>query len=107
MTKTLLLAVSLAAALWTAPAPAVDDPTRPFDGAPRVRSAPVPSGPVLQATRVSSVQKLAVISGRTVSVGDTVDGAVVTDIRPYEVVLEKNGRETTLRMIPRLEKEQR
>jgi hypothetical protein len=62
---------------------------------------------VLQSTRVSSWQRVAVISGRTVGVGDAVDGAIVADIRPYEVLLKKDGRETTLRMLPRLDKNQK
>ncbi len=80
------------------------DPTRPYDG--RATNYVEPArGPVLQSTRISAQRKSAVISGRTVSVGDMVDGAVVADIRSYEVILNKAGRETSLRLLPKLTKE--
>jgi hypothetical protein len=97
----LLLVVGLAPATSIA----LDDPTRPY-GRSQVRASTQPTvrGPVLQSTRISPTEKVATISGRRVAVGDTIDGAVVAEIRPYEVVLHKDGQDTTLRMLPRLEK---
>jgi hypothetical protein len=101
-----LLAGAAVIGVWmTAPSQAqtLSDPTRPNRGsASPVSVTPVFRGPVLQATRVSAQNKLAIISGRAVTVGDAVDGAVVADIRPYEVVLRRGGRETTLRLLPKL-----
>lgn len=77
------------------------DPTRP---AAATRQAP-DGGLALQSTLISPSRRVAVINGREVGVGERVGDAVVADIRPYEVVLNKNGRETRLRMLPRLEKE--
>jgi len=70
------------------------DPTRPPSvEAPR-------GGSELQTTLVSPGRKLAIISGRTVGVGDRVGAAVVTDIRPYEVVLKTSSGEKVLRLAP-------
>lgn len=80
---------------------ALPDPTRPIGAA---RAAPA-GGLALQSTLVSPSRRIAVINGRTVGVGERIGDAVVADIRPYEVVLDRNGRETRLRMLPRLDKE--
>lgn len=84
----------------------LSDPTQPIGFATR-RAGPLqaPTGPVLQSTMVSHDRKVAVISGKTVKVGDTFDGAVVTDITPYEVRMTRGGREISLRMLPRLVKD--
>ncbi|MFL6622704.1 MAG: hypothetical protein ACJ8J7_04155 [Sulfurifustaceae bacterium] len=101
-----VLAIVLVVVTATVHAGALSDPTQPVGfGARRAAPAPVPAGPVLQSTMVSPDRKVAVISGKTVKVGDTFDGAVVTDIKPYEVRMTRGGRETTLRMLPKLVKE--
>ncbi|MEK7206840.1 MAG: hypothetical protein AAB134_03020 [Pseudomonadota bacterium] len=63
------------------------------------------SGPLLQSTFISSSSRRAVISGRPYSVGDKMGSAVITDIQPYEVVLQQGPRETRLRLLPKLAKE--
>lgn len=63
------------------------------------------AGPVLQSTFVSASQRRAVIDGKTYTVGDKFGGATITEIQPYEVVLERSGRETRLRLLPKLAKE--
>lgn len=99
----------LVAAILAAPftANAFSDPTRPMDfaGTPTRAARAAPSGPVLQSTLVSPQRRLAVISGRQVRVGDSIDGAVITDISPYEVRMTKGGRETTLRLLPKINKD--
>lgn len=86
---------------------AFSDPTQPMGRAATSRAAPSrPAGPVLQSTLVSPQRRLAVISGKQVRVGDTVNGAVVTEISQYEVRIRQGGRETTLRLLPKLNKEQ-
>ena len=62
-------------------------------------------GPVLQSTFVSPERKRAVIDGKSVGVGDTINDARVVDIRPYEVVLRQGSRETSLRLMPQLVKQ--
>ncbi len=99
-----IIAIGLfASLLMIAPASADDalaglvDPTRP--GGERQ------AGLVLQSTLVSPERKLAVINGRLVSVGEKLGHAVVTDITSHEVVLNNAGRETRLRLTPKLERQ--
>ena len=86
------------------------DPTRPLSGrtvapSPKPALAPVQAPSVLQSILVSAQRRLAVISGRTVRVGDQVGDAVVTEILPYEVVLQRNGQEVRMRLMSRLNKQ--
>jgi MSHA biogenesis protein MshK len=73
------------------------DPTRPSGW--RVEHAPRAG---VQSILISPQRKVAVVHGQTVTVGDRVGDAVVVDIRPYEVILRRAGRETSLRLVPRL-----
>lgn len=84
----------------------LSDPTRPH----QLRTAPVGAretvtGPELQSTMISLTFRRAVINGRTYKQGDKIDGAVITNIQPYEVTLKQGGRETRLRLLPKLTKE--
>ncbi|MEK7815911.1 MAG: hypothetical protein AAB294_03725 [Pseudomonadota bacterium] len=85
------------------------DPTRPHQAGPEapVTAQEAVTGPELQSTMISTVFRRAIISGRTYKVGDKIDGAVIADIQPYEVTLKQRGRETRLRLLPRLTKEPR
>ncbi len=93
-------------------AESLPDPTQPADfiasqsgSGPSSAGPAAPTGPVLQSTLVSPQRKSAVISGRQVKIGDTFEGAVVVDITPYEVRLRREGRESSLRLLPKLAKE--
>jgi hypothetical protein len=81
------------------------DPTRPSYVSVSAATSAQRSGPVLQSTLISASQRHAVISGRSYAVGDKLGGAVIIDIEPYEVVLKRAGRESRLRLLPRLAKE--
>ena len=83
------------------------DPTRPASASRSYVEViePIPAGPVLQSTIVAPGIKRAVISGKTYTVGERLGAAVVADIRSYEVILDQDGRETRLRLIPPLAKE--
>lgn len=101
-TVALLLTASVQAA-------ALSDPTRPMDFAPSGGAAVArvaPAGPSLESTFVSATRKSAIISGKSVKVGDSYDGARITDITPYEVRMTRDGRESTLRLMPKLNKSQ-
>lgn len=106
--KVIVQVVAAAAFSASAAAFAFSDPTQPMGHTGNSsRVAPSrPKGPVLQSTLVSPQRRLAVISGKQVRVGDTVNGAVVTEISQYEVRMKQGGRETTLRLLPKLNKEQ-
>ena len=82
------------------------DPTRPaYNGTSGGTAMSKPTGPLLQSTFISTSQRRAVIGGKSYMVGDKFDSAVITEIQPYEVVLKKAGRETHLRLLPKLAKE--
>lgn len=81
------------------------DPTRPSYVAVTAEPKAQHRGLVLQSTFVSVSQRHAVISGRSYTVGDKLGGAVIADIRPYEVVLKRAGRESRLRLLPKLAKD--
>ncbi len=88
------------------------DPTRPF-----VTSTPTSagvydraeaySGPVLQSTIVSSSRRSAVIDGKRYAIGSKFGAGVIADIQPYEVVLRQAGRDTHMRLLPKLAKNAR
>lgn len=110
MRLAILTFAMFSAAFGVAPAAAVlPDPTQPMDFVAHPNSGGVsvmvPAGPVLQSTVISPERKSAVISGKRVRVGDMFEGAKVTAITPYEVRMSRGGRETTLRMLPKLVKE--
>lgn len=76
---------------------ALQDPTRPPGyGSTAARA----SGPVWQVNsiRIASQHKTAVVNGRTVAVGNRVNGATVIDIEPTEVRFRKEGKEFTVRL---------
>jgi hypothetical protein len=85
------------------------DPTQPMDfiftGSGTGKSATRSSESELQSTLVSPQRKSAVIAGKQFKIGDKYNGAVVADITPYEVRLNRGGRETVLRLSPKLAKE--
>lgn len=82
------------------------DPTQPaYSGTSGGTAASKPTGPLLQSTFISTSQRRAVIDGKSYTVGDKFGGAVIADIQPYEVALKKAGRETRLRLLPKLAKE--
>jgi hypothetical protein len=82
------------------------DPTRPSGfsggGEPVARD-----GLTLYGTRVSARERVAVINGRRVGVGDEIQGATVNDIQAFQVTLTRGGRDITLRLTPPLAKEKR
>lgn len=81
------------------------DPTRPSYVGASAEAKMQHTGPMLQSTFVSASRRRAVIGGRTYTVGDKFGGAVIADIQPYEVVLKQAGRESRLRLLPKLAKE--
>ena len=76
------------------------DPTRPYSGIPAASQRR--PGMVLQSTLVSPLQRMAVIDGRTVKVGERIDGARILQIRPYDVLVERSGRRRVLHLLPQL-----
>lgn len=90
----LLLGLSL-------PAAALDDPMRPPPGAAATSAAPATATQfVLSSTLIARERRSAVINGRNVGVGDSVDGARVVEIQPTQVRLQHQGRQLTLQLLP-------
>ena len=109
-----LALVALAAGPLSAAAPpaapnelvGLPDPTRPAVGAGATSGETyAPGALVLEATLVSPGRKSAVINGQSVGVGARIGDAQVVDIKPYEVIVKSGGRETSLRLMPRLGQE--
>ena len=75
----------------------LSDPTKPNTYTSTARSG-------LQTTIVSSGHRIAIISGRVYHVGDKFQGALIKQINPYEVVMNKKGKIVRLRMVPRVKK---
>ncbi len=92
------------AAATMAQSAALQDPTAPYSAAHNETASP--RSPQLQGTFLAGGgERRAVISGRTYRVGDKFDGATVSEIRPYEVVLHTaTGHERVLRMLPKLQR---
>lgn len=109
MNKTCKLLAAQAAFLLLTYAGAVHseqlpDPTRPPDQIGYAPSQTTSSGPVLQSVLISPQRRVAIISGKTVKVGDKFGGAHVMSISESEVVL-RNGKEMqTLKLFPDVHK---
>lgn len=80
------------------------DPTRPSGwhdgGGPTVKQ-----GLILQGTTVFANRRVAVINGQRLRVGDQVQGARVVEVQPFQVRLQRAGRDIVLRLTPPLAKE--
>ncbi|HWA13355.1 MAG TPA: hypothetical protein VHA15_09710 [Burkholderiales bacterium] len=95
-----VLALLLAGAAL-ADAQALRDPTRP-PGRPAVRgeAAPRQEGLVLQSILNSPQRKAAVVNGKVVAPGDSVDGFLLVGIAEDEVVLKNGADVRRLRLYP-------
>ena len=79
----------------------LDDPTRPPGYRlvlPHGKQAKASSWYV-NAIRISANQRMAIINGRRVKVGDTVNGAVVVEILPTKVRLRHNKKDVSIKLI--------
>lgn len=81
------------------------DPTRPTslsEPGETVRSVQAPRWR-LQSTLVADDRRVAVINGRAVSQGQSIDGATVLEVRADGVTLLQNGRRVVLDLPGRVE----
>lgn len=79
------------------------DPTRPPNVHSIVRDKEteiVRRGPQLQAVIISENRRSAIISNRSVNMGDTIDGAQIIRINESEVVLKTGDRLQILKLYP-------
>src|SRR5579872_2615905 len=80
------------------------DPTRPPAGYSRGPEGEVTTGPVLQSVLISSARRIAIISGKTVKIGDKFGEAQVVSIAENEVVLRAGKDKQVLKLYPSLYK---
>jgi len=92
------MAAFLFAPLWAADEP-LRDPTRPNLAGPAVTAAA--AAPVFKVTAIfiSEQRRVAVVNGKLVAEGDTVDGATVTDVQTGAIRIQHLSKETTLRLL--------
>ena len=91
-------------ALLAVPASAaeLDDPMRPSSRSAPAAVQPGEHGPVwrLDSTIVGTSRRIAVINGRSLSVGQSVGGAKLIEILPGRVLLDQGGRQFALTLVP-------
>ena len=69
------------------------DPTRPFEASETYAAAS--QRYAVNAIIVSADRRVAIVNGRRVGVGGSIDGATVISIEKNQLVLEKNGKRIT------------
>lgn len=99
-----ILLLGLLAWCCGACAQALVDPTRPPTGYARNPDGEVFTGPVLQSVLISSSRRVAIISGKTVKVGDKFGEAQVVSIADGEVILRTGKDKQVLKLYPSLYK---
>jgi len=91
--------VSMSLDVW---AQEIADPMRPPVGFAQGQIEETPAGPVLQSVLISPTRKIAIISGKTVKVGDKFGDAKVVSIADNEVVLQSGKNRQVLKLFPTL-----
>ena len=91
----------MAASLW-APLRAQEpfrDPTRPNSARPAANAAAAVPVFAVTAIFISERRRVAVVNGKLVAEGDSVDGATVTEVRSGALTIQHLGKKTTLRLL--------
>jgi len=70
------------------------DPTRPY--VPYLRGSAAAPRFEVNAIIVSPKRKVAIVNGRRVGIGESVDGATIIAIEQKELVLEQDGKRITV-----------
>ncbi len=104
------IALALYATLAALPLPgsALIDPTRPasYGQAAAAHASESRRGWTLDSTLVAPDRRVAVINGKRVSEGESVDGARIIEIRKLDVLIQADGRRITLQLLPDIVKKQ-
>jgi MSHA biogenesis protein MshK len=98
------LMIGLLSCCIMAQAENLPDPTRPPTGLGAYPNGAPDAGPVLQSVLISATRRIAIISGKTVKIGDKYGDAQVLSITPNEVVLRSGKDKQTLKLYPSLYK---
>ena len=104
----IVLALCMLQGVFPASGSALIDPTRPatYSTTAPARTAGTRSGWMLGSTLVAPGRRVAVINGKRVSEGESVDGARVLEIRQLDVLIQASGRRMTLQLLPDIVKKQ-
>jgi MSHA biogenesis protein MshK len=81
------------------------DPTRPPNGFGQAQDGAATAGPVLQSVLISPIRRVAVVSGKTLRVGDKLGDAQLVKISENEVVLRTGKNLQVLKLYPLLRKQ--
>jgi type II secretory pathway component PulC len=105
MLMAMLFSVGAVAQTMTIDGEVFRDPTQPPQLAPAVLPAGA-AGPapdlssrmnlVVSFVRAGGTQPVAIINNTVLTIGESIDGAMVTDIRPGQVVMTAQGQEFVL-----------
>jgi len=105
--RAMLVVLSLSASAAAFAQASLTDPTRPplaaADADPSGASA-ARTGPRLQSVLISSSRRLAVIDGKTLTLGGEIGGATLTAISETGVTLRRGEEVETLKLHPGVEK---
>jgi MSHA biogenesis protein MshK len=88
-----------------ATAEALPDPTRPPGSFGQPQDGGPTPGPVLQSVLISPTRRVAIISGKTLRVGDKFNDAQLVKISENEVVLRTGKNLEVLKLYPLLRKQ--
>jgi MSHA biogenesis protein MshK len=80
------------------------DPTRPADLGGHAQSGAASTGPVLQSVLISPQRRVAIISGKTLTVGEKFGESRIVSITESEVVMQNGKAMQTLKLFPDVQK---
>ena len=92
----------LAGPAWADDLDGLMDPSRPSNrGAQGDEGINRGGGLMLQSTLLAPERQFAVINGQKLTVGERIHGAQIVAIGPHEVILNRSGTRSALRMVPK------
>ena len=95
------LAYLLAGPVWADDLDGLTDPSRPSARGVQGDEGVGRGGLVLESTLLSPERQFAVINGQKLTVGERIHGAQIVAIGAYEVILNRSGTRSALRMVPK------
>ncbi len=95
------LAYLLAGPVWADDLDGLTDPSRPSARGAQGDEGVGRGGLVLESTLLSPERQFAVINGQKLTVGERIHGAQIVAIGAYEVILNRSGTRSALRMVPK------
>jgi hypothetical protein len=91
-----------ASALAAAPVTQLPDPTRPYAYAPAIQIDQSRDAAVqwrLNGVQIRDGQRSAILNGRVVKPGDSMEGVTVIEINPTEVVLSRDTQRIVVKLL--------